>query len=150
MELKLIRKVFTEHTTMGDLFVNGVYECHILEDKDRELTQSMSIGDINRAKVYGKTCIPYGKYRVIITKSESFSTKAGHDVYLPLIMNVPGYSGIRIHKGNTEFDTYGCLLPCKIYQGDKGYNSTEAWNALNDKINHALKAGEEVTIEITK
>lgn len=150
MELKLVRDTFTQKSTIGSLYVNGVYECFILEDTDRGLTDSMTLEQINAIKKHSLTCIPYGKYKVVVTKSDRFSAKAGHDVYLPLVIPVKGYAGIRIHKGNKPEDTEGCLLPARVKGIDSVSNSTDAFNQLNEKINKAIKAGEEVTIEITK
>lgn len=150
MELKLIRKEFTEDSTIGELFVNGIFECFILEDKDRGLKDTMSIDEINAHKVFGKTCIPYGGYKILVTKSERFSKLKGKPVYLPILLNVKGYEGVRIHVGNKPEDTEGCLLPCSKKAKNMGLGSTLAFNQLNDKINNALKIGESVTIKITK
>lgn len=150
MKLKLVRDTFTDLSTIGSLYVNDVFECFVIEDKDRGLTDSMPLEEINKLKVYGLTCIPYGTYKVVVTKSNRFSQKAGHDVYLPILLNVKGYEGIRIHKGNTAVDSLGCLLPAKVKKINKVENSTDAFNQLNEKINQAIKKGEIVTIEITK
>lgn len=150
MNLKLVRTDFTETSTIGTLYVNGIQECYVLEDKDRGLEVHQPLAEIEKRKVYGVTAIPYGTYTVVVTKSGRFSQKAGHDVYLPLLLKVPGYEGIRIHKGNTEIDSLGCLLPGKVKGVNKVSNSTDAFKDLNDKINAAIKAGETVTIEITK
>ena len=150
MKLKLKREIFTENSTIGSLYINDVIECHIIEDKDRGLTDSMTLEEINKKKVYGVTCIPYGTYKVVVTKSNRFSAKAGHDVYLPLLLNVKGYEGIRIHSGNTAIDSLGCLLPGRIKSVDKVSESKLAFESLNTKINNAIKQGETVTIEIVK
>ena len=150
MKIKLIRQVFTDKSTIGSLYLNDVFECFIIEDKDRGLTDAMTLAEINAKKVYGLTCIPYGMYKVIVSKSNRFSLKAGKDVFLPLLTNVKGYEGIRIHKGNTAADSLGCLLPGKVKGVDKVSNSTDAFNQLDAKINAAIKAGEQVTIEIVK
>ena len=60
MELILKREVFTDKSTIGSLSVDGKFECFILEDKDRGLTDSMSLAEIVAHKVYGVTAIPYG------------------------------------------------------------------------------------------
>lgn len=149
MKLHLKREKFTDKSTIGSLFINGVFECFILEDKDRGLDSSMTLEEINKLKVYGETCIPYGTYKIVVTKSNRFSQMAGHDVYLPLVTGVKGYEGIRIHKGNKPADTHGCLLPARNKGNDVVSDSTSAFEQLNNKINTALKV-EEVTIEITK
>lgn len=138
MELKLHREQFTEKSTIGTLYVDDVTECYTLEDTVRE------------HKIPGITAIPYGRYKVIVTKSERFSRLAGHDVYLPLLLNVPNYDGVRIHSGNKPEDTEGCLLTGTVLGKDSVGNSRTAFIHLNDKINLALKRGEDVWIEIIK
>jgi hypothetical protein len=150
MELKLKRTEFTETSTIGELSINGVFECYVLEDKDRGLTQSMSLAESVATKVHGKTAIPYGTFKIVVTKSERFSKMKGKPVYLPLLLNVPNYAGVRIHTGNKPEDTEGCLLPARKKSKNFVSESTLAFNQLNDKINLAIKAGEVVTIEITK
>lgn len=127
MELKLIRKYFTKDSTVSDLYVNDILFCQILEDVDRALdSTTMSRDRISWLKIFGKTAIPYGRYEVILSYSERFKT------YLPLLVNVPGYDGIRIHPGNYHTDTEGCLLP-GIYnskQPDFVGNSRDTFNKL--------------------
>lgn len=150
MELKLKRTDFTDTSTIGELSINGVFECYVLEDTDRGLKQSMTLPESVARKVHGKTAIPYGTFKIVVTKSERFSKMKGKDVYLPLLLNVPNYEGVRIHTGNKPEDTEGCLLPARKRGKNVVSESTLAFNQLNDKINLAIKAGEVVTIEITK
>lgn len=150
MELILKRTTFTNKSTIGELHTNGVFECYILEDKDRGLDDSMSLDEINKLKVYGETAIPYGTYKVVITKSERFSKMKGKDVLLPLLLNVKGYEGIRIHTGNKPEDTHGCQLPAKLKGKDFVSESTAAFTQLFNKINNALKIGETVIYKVTK
>ena len=79
--------------TIGKLYIDGHYLCDTLEDTVR-----------NGVKIAGKTAIPAGKYKVKKTMSPRFKK------ILPEILNVPGFSGVRIHSGNTAADTDGCLL----------------------------------------
>lgn len=150
MELKLKRTDFTDTSTIGELSINGVFECFVLEDTDRGLKQSMSLSESVATKLHGKTAIPYGSYKIVVTKSERFSKMNGKPVYLPILLNVPNYEGVRIHTGNKPEDTEGCLLPARKKGKNVVSESTLAFNQLNDKINNALKIGEVVTIEITK
>lgn len=140
MEIQIKRITFTDKSTISECSIDGVKECVILEDKVRE----------NEPKVFGQTAIPYGHYKVIVTKSERFSKLAGHDVYLPLLLNVPNYEGVRIHPGNKPEDTEGCLLPGTESATDMVANSRTAFIRLNDKINNALKSGQDVWLSIVK
>jgi len=69
-------------------------------------------------KIKGDSAIPYGTYKVKKTYSEKYSQRAGKPVYMWELQNVPGFSGIRIHAGNTAKDTEGCLLFGKHINGD--------------------------------
>lgn len=104
MELILKRIAKRDTYTIGKLYINGKYACDTLEDTDRGLTQDMSLEKIKKLKVYGETAIPTGKYQVIWSYSAKF--KRG----LPLLLNVPGYEGVRLHNGNTPAHTLGCPL----------------------------------------
>ena len=86
------------------MYIDGKYVCDTLEDTDRGLTKSMPVSEIKEKKVYGRTAIPTGKYQIVWSYSNKFKKN------LPLLLNVPGYEGIRIHSGNTDADTYGCIL----------------------------------------
>lgn len=104
MNLKLVRIAFKETYTIGKLYVDGKYVCDVIEDKDRGLDDSMTVAEILMKKKYGETAIPTGHYKIEITYSPKYKRM------MPLILNVKGYSGIRIHSGNTSKDTLGCLL----------------------------------------
>lgn len=143
MEIKLIRNSFTHKSTIGDLFVNGKFECNTLEDVDRGLIQTDPIQDIARKKVHGQTAIPYGRYEVIINFSNRFK------VPMPLLVDVPNYAGVRIHSGNTSEHTEGCLLVGKKENADFISHSKDAYKILFDKL-RAVSETEKIFIEITK
>ena len=141
MELVLVRSTKTEQSTISELYVNGAYECFILEDVDRGLTHAMPLSEIQAKKVHGKTAIPIGRYEIAITFSNRFKK------YLPLLLSVPGYDGIRIHPGNTAVDTEGCLLPGDTRNPDMVLNSKKAFTALFDKLQTA-SGKEKIFIDI--
>lgn len=143
MEIKLIRNSFTHKSTIGDLFVNGKFECNTLEDVDRGLIQTDPIQDIARKKVHGQTAIPYGRYEVIINFSNRFK------VPMPLLVDVPNYAGVRIHSGNTSEHTEGCLLVGKKENADFISHSKDAYKILFDKL-RAVSETEKIFIEIIK
>lgn len=130
MKLLLRRDIFTTKSTTGQLFVDGQFECYTLEDRMRE------------KKVHGQTAIPMGRYNVIVNHSRRF----GKD--MPLLENVSGFSGIRIHSGNTAGDTEGCILVGNGRTVDRISDSRTAFKALFAKIKAALDKKETVSIEI--
>lgn len=144
MELYLKRDTFTETSTTGKLLIDGQFECFILEDKDRGLTDSMPLAEIVATKVYGKTAIPYGRYEIDWTMSARFK------VFMPILLNVKGYSGIRMHKGNSEIDSLGCLLCGRKRANNVITESTAATNLLYTKIQTAKSRREKIFITIAK
>lgn len=104
MNILLKRIAKKDNYTIGKLYIDGKYFCDTLEDKDREIKQTDNLLYIKAHKIFGKTAIPYGTYNLVLTYSPKFKH------ILPLIENVKGFSGIRIHSGNTADDTEGCLL----------------------------------------
>lgn len=133
MEILVDRDMRTPNATTSTLSLNGAFECFILEDVDRGLKHDMPLDEIARIKVHGKTCIPSGRYEVTITFSDRFQKP------LPLLMNVPGFAGIRIHSGNVAADTEGCLLPGQARAHDSVSSSRAAFAPLFAKIKAALK-----------
>ena len=133
MNLLLRRTEYGTNYTVGKLFVSDVYECFTLEDVVRA----------PGVKVQNATAIPAGTYNVIIDYSPHFGKS------LPHIMDVPQFSEIRIHWGNTDLNTDGCLLVGTTWAGgDFIGNSVVAFNHLSPQIEAAIKAGEKVTIII--
>lgn len=110
--------------TIGKLYIDGEYFCDTIEDTDRGLTQTMTDAQVKSKKVYGQTAIPTGTYRVIISYSNKFKRQ------MPLLLNVPGFLGIRIHSGNTEKDTEGCLIVGKNKVVGKVIESKDTYNKL--------------------
>jgi hypothetical protein len=144
MELQLKREIFTDISTIGTLTIDGKFECYILEDKDRGINNTLTLEQIMRVKVYGKTAIPYGRYEVDWTMSARFK------VMMPILLNVVGWSGIRIHKGNTEIDSLGCLLCGTRKLSNRITESTVATNKLYAKIESAKKQGQRIYITIVR
>ena len=143
MKIEIQREVFNANSTIGRMFVDGAYFGYTLEDTDRGLTSDMSTTLIKVKKVFGKTAIPYGEYEVILSYSNRFKK------VMPLLLNVKGFEGVRIHGGNTEENTLGCpLLGSK--KTDKTIFECAAINAnLIKLLEHALKFNK-VFLSITK
>jgi hypothetical protein len=140
----LKRKIFTDKSTIGQVTLEDKPICYVLEDKDRGLDASMGLDEITKLKVYGETCIPYGTYEVVITYSQRFKKD------LPLLLNVPGYMGIRIHAGNTPEHSHGCLLPGSSITLDYVSGSMIAFSKWFGLIQDALLSNKKVFIKITK
>ena len=133
MEIVGVRFHKKEKYTIGKMYINGTYFCDTLEDTDRGLTQEMNLDIIDKTKVYGKTAIPTGRYRVDLTKSKKFGR------VLPLLYNVKGFEGIRIHRGNTNEDTLGCILVGQNKAVGKVINSAMAEQNLMDRLKEVEK-----------
>ena len=150
MELWLRRRPSQNEATIGELYIldkgAALLECYTLEDEIREVEGE----PVEKWKVPGKTAIPAGKYRIVITRSNRFSRRAGHDVLTPQLLDVPGFTGIRIHCGNRAEDTEGCLLvgTTPAADGSAVWASRAAYDKLFPKIEKALHMGELVWIRI--
>lgn len=140
LELHLVREPSANGFTIGRLSIAGEHQCFTCEDVVRPAGQ----------KVPGETAIPAGRYRIIVNRSERFSKIAGHDVFLPLLLDVPDFTGVRIHTGNRAKDTEGCILPGLSRRPDGVSESKLAFDPLFARIQAALKAKEEVWIEISQ
>ena len=141
MNLTLKRLNLTPNYTEGELYVNGVYFCTTLEDTNRDLNKNGQF-DNNEKKVYGETCIPYGKYKVILSYSPKFKRE------LPEILEVPNFQGIRIHRGNKISDTLGCILCGEKVKNGYLSNSTPYEIKLVELFKQAKSRNEESFLEI--
>lgn len=138
--------------TISNMYIDGVKFCNVLEDTDRGLTQDTPLEDIQKIKVYGKTAIPTGTYKVTLAvvspKFNKYKQYKFCNGKLPRLLDVPGFNGILIHIGNTEADTDGCLLVGKNNVVGKVTESTVTFKALYAKMQEAVENGEEITITI--
>ena len=135
MKIEIRRFEFGGNYTIGKLFIDGKEECYTLEDVVRP----------TGIKIQNETAIPYGTYKVVIDYSPHF----GRD--LPHILDVPSFEGIRIHSGNTDKDTEGCILLGKVWvQGDFISKSKDAFGKFYIKLKTALDKKESVIITIGK
>lgn len=129
MNILIKRIAKKDNYTIGKLYINGQYFCDTLEDKDRGLKQSDNVISIKAKKIFGKTAIPIGTYNVVLSYSPKFKK------ILPLVENVKGFSGIRIHQGNTANDTEGCILVGKNNIVGMVTHSEDTLKALMQKLN---------------
>lgn len=152
MKLKVERRWRKETYTIGRLYVDGVFFCNTLEDKDRGLKQSDPLAKIKKVKVYGETAIPIGTYKVAMDEvSPKYKAVAWYKNLnggrMPRIQNVPGFEGIIIHPGNGPLDSLGCLLVGKNTIVGGLTQSRVTFAELYAKMEKAHNAGETITIE---
>lgn len=155
MKLTLKRLYLKDSYTIGKLYINDIFFCDTLEDKDRGLTQDMSISEIDKIKVYGETAIPIGTYDMTMSiKSPKFSNFKRYkwakicDGYIPRLLNVPGFDGILIHVANKATDILGCIAIGENKAKGQVLNSTITFNKLIPILKEAFKNNEDVKITI--
>lgn len=142
MILNVVRDVFTEKSTIGKLFVDGVFQCYTLEDVVREYPDTGAGFEIAFEKVQGRTAIPRGQYEVVLVESPKYGK------IMPRLLRVPMYQGILIHSGNDDEDTEGCLLVGNKKAKDVIYESRDAYNNLFEILEAADYRQETVLINI--
>lgn len=130
MRLKVLRTTFTDRSTIGELYVNDAFACFTLEDMVRPV------------KVPGMTAIPEGVYVMTVSFSSRFRR------LLPEIHNVREFTGVRLHPGNTDADTEGCILVGQTKGANFVGNSRAAFNKLFPLIQEAAQR-EKIFIELT-
>ncbi len=108
MKIELERITRNDSYTSGRLYVDGIYVCDTLEDKDRDDNRN-GIFDGGETKVYARTAIPNGTYEITLEHSPKFSPRYGGRK-VPRLHDVPHFDSILIHTGNTVDDTSGCIL----------------------------------------
>ena len=123
IELKLIRKYLKKDYTIGKLYINDVYFCDTLEDTVRDISKGNCT-----AKIYGRTAIPSGTYDVVYGYSPKYKK------LMPRLIDVPCFTGILIHPGNTHSDTDGCILVGQNKQVGKVLNSRTTFDKLIQRI----------------
>lgn len=145
MELLLHRAFRMPTYTIGRYYIDGKPWKDCCEDRDRGLNMWMPLSEIQKVKVYGETAIPTGRYRITLTYSDTFKR------ILPLINAVPGWTGVRIHAGNSSKDSKGCQLPGTATDlGNKDWvsSSRAAENELIAIMQERIKNGEEIWLTI--
>lgn len=153
MRLKLIRRYKKDTYTIGQLLVDGAFFCNTLEDKDRGLTQDMPLPVIKAAKVYGETAIPAGVYDIDMeTRSPKYAGvewyRKLNGGYMPTICEVPGYTRVLIHPGNTPLDTMGCVLVGQNKVKGQLVNSRATFARLYKLMKDSHDRGEDITLQI--
>lgn len=141
MKIELKRDSYTARTTLGKLYIDGVYFCETLEDTVRPYA----------IKVKGDTAIPEGEYLVDVTMSSRFKRE------MPIIstdgkwtINCNGiqFKGVRFHGGNNHSNTHGCPLVAKNRLNDDTIQGTME-KPLTAKIKKAISNGENIHLFVT-
>lgn len=132
LRVEIRREIYTGKSTTGRLFVNEEFECYTLEDCARA----------PGAKVPGSTCIPAGSYSLAVNYSSRFKKM------LPQLLAVPGFEGIRIHSGNTDADTEGCILVGQTRRENFVGQSRAAFRKLYTRLQAATRGGGEVRVRV--
>jgi len=143
INLTLERLYRKDTYTIGKFYLNGNYFCDTLEDTDRDLNKDGDLNDPGEGKVMGETAIPYGRYRVVVTMSPKFKR------LLPLVMDVWGFTGIRIHRGRYNTHTAGCVLVGENKIKGGLINSKEHEENLTRILYDYQKVGKLIYINIT-
>jgi hypothetical protein len=141
IKLFIARKLGTKGYTAGRMYWNGEKLCNTLEDEVRELAGK----PVEAWKIKGATAIPKGRYKCVLSRSTRFKR------VLPEILGVPGFTGIRIHRGNTAAHTEGCILVGMPDGNDEDswlVNSAKAEILLIEKMKLAIAAGEEIWLTV--
>lgn len=149
MKLVLKRINNQDNYCEGKLYIDGTYQCDVIEDTDRGLTNEMSITEIQSKKVYGETAIPKGIYQITLDvvspkfKDRSWATFC--EGKLPRLLDVPGFEGVLIHVGNEASNSLGCLLVGQKTKDGWISNSTQTFKDLYYKLKQAT---DQITITI--
>ena len=118
MKLHIVRHAKKPEYTIGRLFVDGKYLCDTCED----VVRVFGVG--GAGKVSGHTAIPAGTYKVVLSMSNRFKK------VLPEVLDVPFFTGIRFHSGNSAADSDGCILVGENKATGKVLNSRAAMDRL--------------------
>lgn len=138
MKLVLKRINNQDNYCEGKLYIDGIYQCDVIEDTDRDLNNEMSIAEIQSKKVYGETAIPKGTYQITLDvvspkfKDRSWATFC--EGKLPRLLDVPGFEGVLIHVMNQASESLGCIgVGIKDRDGHI-YNSVNTFKDLYNKL----------------
>ena len=153
LKLKRLRMHPSKTYTIGNLYIDGVWYCNTIEDKDRGLTQDMPLDEIKKIKVKSQTAIPKGKYRVTLNViSPKFYKKTYYKNFcggrVPRLIDVPGFEGVLIHKGLNENSSAGCIIVGLNLIKGCVIKSQECFEKLYYKLKEAKQRNEDIWITI--
>ena len=103
MKCKIIRIAEGKNSTLSQLYINGIFQCYLLEDKIRAI------------KVMRETAIPTGNFKLKLNTWGAMNIayerdfKTTHKGMIE-IDSLPNFKSVYIHIGNTISETAGCPL----------------------------------------
>lgn len=142
MKLKVVRHLFNDDFTIGKLYIDDKFECYTLEDEKRDV------------KVRHETAIPEGTYEIKLRtfggNHAKYKEKFDFHRGMLWLQDVPNFSDILIHIGNTDDHSSGCLLVGEQAdeQNGKLLYSTKAYTKMYRKVIQAFDKGEKVFITV--
>ena len=144
MKIEVKRYLLEKDFTVGNLYIDGKHICETMEDRDRNLTDTKTEEENMKMKVYGKTAIPIGTYKLTIDYSNKYKKM------LPHILDVKAFDGIRIHSLNFASESLGCIGVGTYDESNPGMitKSRYAMGIIKPIIQKAIDAGERVTIDV--
>lgn len=149
MKLILNRILKGNKYTIGELYIDGIYQCDTLEDRVRPLPEvcpntPKGIACTCKEKVYGSTAIPAGTYKIVLSYSNRFKK------VMPELLDVPHFLGIRIHSLNYPSETDGCIGVGVWDERSPGIlkDSRKTYNTLLDLLKNYSDKKEEIILTI--
>jgi hypothetical protein len=139
MKLTVNRNTYSNQSTQGDLLIDGIWYCYTLEPVMRQVIDEPVVA----WKQWGVTAIPTGTYNVTMRVSPKFKR------IMPHIENVEDFSEVMLHPLNVPTETQGCIGVGFVKDINYIGNSRSCSDELNKRIQAAIDAGEQVTIDIT-
>jgi hypothetical protein len=151
MKIEVKRFADDGETTLGVLYIDGIFECFTVEDQEQ-----------TGNKVMHETRVPNGTYNISLRNEGGFSARYAKkyaDMHKGMLCihnasswkiktDTHNFQYILIHTGNTDDHTSGCLLVNDAVSGRtfRGSSSVDAYKDFYPKVSKALLAGENVTI----
>lgn len=123
MHITVQRETLKDDRTLGSIAIDGMHFAWTLEDAVRD------------RKIPNETAIPAGVYEVVVNYSNRFARQ------LPMLLNVPGFTFIRIHGGNGPENTEGCILVGRERDDERIWNCSGAVSELTFRIRNATTTG---------
>lgn len=140
VQLILRRTKYSSTATLGRLYIVGmVPHWYTLEDTNRDWDKD---GVLDEKKVYGQTCIPFGQYIIKMQQSPHFNK------LMPYLQDVPGFTSVMIHPGNTVEDTKGCILLGIDYDDSESDYTVSSSQKAFAQLYAILKVANYITIDI--